>query len=79
MKELTKGKDEVNQMVREAEKEKQAEIRLLQKQIEGLKEDKRSLEQRVEEVIERYEAEVDRYKYEHHETVKYFESRPTRY
>jgi len=39
-----------------------------------LQRDKKELEQRIEELLDRMDAQASKYKEQHHNTVKYFET-----
>ena len=59
---------------REAESKKNAEIKMLEKMMEGLKRDKKEMEERIEDIITRHDLIDSKNSEEHHNTVKYFES-----
>ena len=71
---MTHTKDIENDRVREIERSKEAEIRLLEKLNESLRKERKDVEERLEEAIAKQD--LIRYKYdeEHHNTVKYFEN-----
>jgi hypothetical protein len=74
VKHLGYSKDIENDRIRDTEKRKDAEIRLLEKMIESLKKEKKDIEERLDEVIMRSEILNSKNAEEHHNTVKYFEN-----
>lgn len=74
MREISHTRDIETDKVREIERSKDAEIRVLEKLNESLRREKKDIEERLEEAL--LKQDLIRYKYdeEHHNTVKYFEN-----
>ena len=61
--------------VREAQAKKEAEVKMLEKMVGTLREEKRDLEGRVGDMVERQDRMRCKHVEEHHKTVQWFESR----
>jgi molybdopterin converting factor small subunit len=73
VRQMNNAKDVENDKLRELERAKDAEIKLLEKLNESLKREKRDVEERLEESLLRQDIITSKHAEEHHNTVKYFE------
>jgi hypothetical protein len=73
VRELSNIKDIEADKVREVERRKDAELKMMERLVEGIKKDKHDLEERLEELVLRQEVLESKYAEQHHNTVKYFE------
>jgi hypothetical protein len=74
VKEISHMKDIENDKMREAERRLGAEIKVLEKIIESMKKEKKEMEERIDDLMMKYELVKNKAAEEHHETVKYFEN-----
>lgn len=79
IREISTSKDQENMRIREVEQKKDAQVKLIEKMNETLKQDKKELEMRLEEAILKQDLISSKYAEEHHNTVKYFESLISQY
>jgi len=79
VKELINVKDLEADRVRGVEAKKEAELRLQEKLVQSLKEDKKVLEQKVEDLLDKIQVVSSQHHQEHHDTVKYFENLVAQY
>lgn len=73
VRELNQNKDVEHEKIRDVERTKAAEIKVLERLIESMKKDKQDLQERLEEAIMKTEIISSKHQEEHHNTVKYFE------
>lgn len=59
--------------MREVERKKEAELKMMERMVDGLKKDKKDMEERLEELLMRQEILESKHSEQHHNTVKYFE------
>lgn len=74
VREITTIKDVEEDRIKMVEQKKNAEIRMLEKIVDGLRMDKKELQQRIEEIITRHEIITSKAAEDHHTTVTYFEN-----
>lgn len=73
IREVSNIKELENDRHKEMEQKKDAEIKMHEKIIAGLRADKKELEERIEDIIMRQEVINSKHAETHHNTVKYFE------
>ena len=74
IREISSAKDVQSDKIREIEREQAAQVKIQEKIIEGLRREKKDMEQRYEDMVTKYEIIGSRSSEEHHNTVKYFEN-----
>eukprot|EP00347_Sterkiella_histriomuscorum_P016795 403351824 len=74
VREISNIKDVQEDRLKSVESKKDAELRMQEKLIEGLKRDKKDLEERIEEILSRHEIIQSKAAEDHHNTVSYFEN-----
>ena len=65
--------------IRDVERTKQAEVKVLERLIESMKKDKQDLLEKLEDSILKNELLNSKHQEEHHQTVKYFEGIVAKY
>ncbi len=73
MRELTRQKDTEVERMRDIEHKKDAEGKLQERMHQGLLREKKELETRLEELLGKLDTQGQKYREQHHQTVRYFE------
>ena len=73
MREVSNIKDIESHKVKEVERKKEAELKMMERIVDGLKKDKKELEERIDDFVARQEVMESKHAEQHHNTVKYFE------
>jgi hypothetical protein len=73
VRELTRQKEQEQDKLREADQRRDGQIKLQERLAVNLQRDKKELETRIEELVQRMDQAGAKYREQHHNTVKYFE------
>ena len=73
MREVSNIRDIEADKAKELERKKEAELKMMERIVDGLKKDKRELEERIDDLVGRQEVLESKNAEQHHNTVKYFE------
>ena len=73
LRELSRQKEQEQDKLRDAEQRREGSIKLQERMTMNLQRDKKELETRIEELVQKMDAAGAKYREQHHNTVKYFE------
>lgn len=73
VRELTRQKDLEQDKLREVEQKREGQLKMQERQTMNLLRDKKEMEARIEEVVQKMDQAAVKYREQHHNTVKYFE------